>query len=165
MTKQEFKQVYDLLDAVYELNFEPRKLDVWYETLKTMSYEKAMLAANRYIATEKYKLKPADIIRIATEVRPAIKNQPDFKCELCSGGFIGAEKLIDTSEGPQPIVYYYRCKCSIGLANCGTVPIITDDIINSRHRDIFGVYRIKQSQHTEVKREDMRRMVQNFGKW
>ena len=166
MTKAEFLQVYNLLDAVYELNFENRKSDAWYEALKTMKFEKVMMAAQRYIETEKFKPKPADLLKISTEVRTPINNYEPIKCGLCtSSGFIGVEHLIDTKEGKRPIVFYYRCKCSNGLRNADSIPIITDDIINSMHRDIFGIYTLEPSNLTEVKREDMRKVAQNFGRW
>jgi hypothetical protein len=161
MNKQEFMQAYNLLDAVYELNFENKKLDAWYEALKTMNHEKLMMAAQRYIETEKFKPKPADLIKLSAEMRPSVKNRDNFKCELCKGGFVGVEHEV----GKEKVVYYYRCKCPDGLSCADKIPIITDDILNSRYRDMAGVYRLEASSRTEVKREDFRRTAQGIGRW
>jgi hypothetical protein len=165
VNRQEFKQIYDLLDAVYELDFKPHKLDAWYKALERHDFKKMMIAADRYIETEKYKPKPADLIRISADIRPPIKNQPDFICELCKGGYVMVEHEVETAEGPEPVVYCYRCKCTTGQQNDPKTQTITDDIINSRYRDIFGIYRLEPSSRTEVKREDFRKVAQNFGKW
>lgn len=166
MTKPEFMQIYNLLDAVYDLNFSTPKLNIWFETLGNFDLKRLTSAAQRYIETEKYKPRPADLIKLLTEARPQVKNRDSFQCELCAGGFVGVEQMIDVGEGKkEPQVFYYRCKCTNGLANAENVPIITDDIINSRYRDIFGIYRLEPSKLTEIKREDMHKVTQNFGRW
>jgi hypothetical protein len=165
MTKPEFMQVYNILDAVFGLEFDSKKLDAWYEALNNIKFEKLMMAANRYIETEKYKPKPADLIRLAAEMRPPIKND-SFKCGLCNScGFIGVELLIDTSKGKEPVIFYYRCKCDLGQRISKDVQTIMDDILNTMHRDIFGIYRVEKPTHKAIPTEDIQRELERIGRF
>ena len=163
MNRQEFKQIYDLLDAVYELDFVPRKLDAWYDALNRYDFKKMMIAANRYIEIDNRRPKPSDLIKLYAEIRPPVQNKETFKCGLCFGGYVLVEHEIEISEEKQIVVFCYRCKCDIGQKNCSNIPTITDDIINSRYRDIFGIYRLKISKLTKT--ENIKELKTNLGRW
>lgn len=145
MTKQEFLKIYTLLNVVYDLNFNEHKTNAWYDVFKNWDFAKIMNSANKYIETDRMKPKPADLIRLANELRPKITNQQGgFKCGLCSNGFVLVENCIDFDGKNDPIIFYYRCKCDQGQRNAYSIPSITDSILNNRFRDMFGIYRIEK---------------------
>ena len=80
MEREEFKKIVMALNAVYVGdNFIPTQtaFDMWYEALKDLSYQQATFAAQKYIQTNHFPPRPADLRAIVAEAEDGTKDYGD----------------------------------------------------------------------------------------
>lgn len=80
MTREEFGKVVAVLKTVYgEEQFIKTQysFDVWYELLKDLSYKDCMTAAQKYMQTEHFAPKPADLRKVIADGKEPVKDYGD----------------------------------------------------------------------------------------
>jgi hypothetical protein len=122
--------------------------DDWHKAFKDITFDqgKKIVAMFGKENTDKPTL-PA-LVKIRDYLFPPVVSG-SAKCELCnSTGAIFVEKRIVTNENnPSDDVvnlYVYRCTCSNGQIFHPTAPLISNDIVRGKHRDISNIWRIDQ---------------------
>jgi len=118
----------------------------WYKAFKDITFEqgKRIVALFGKENTDKPTL-PA-LIKARDALFPPI-HSGSIKCDLCnSTGAIFVEKRIamDESNPDSDTVnlYVYRCTCPNGRRNYPTVPLITNDIVRGKNRDVSNIWRV-----------------------
>ena len=101
MTEKQFYQIVQGLKAVYA---DPKyiadefAMSVWYDLLKDLPYDIATMAVQRYMQTETYPPKPADIRRHAQEITsPVSEDMSEIEAwglvrKAINNGIYGADK-------------------------------------------------------------------------
>lgn len=103
MTREEFALIAAGLKAVYaDITFiaDGAAMDVWYSLLCDLPYDLASMAATKYMATQKFPPKPADIREMAASITEPESNQMSeleawqvvYKA-ICNSGYNSEEEF------------------------------------------------------------------------
>lgn len=103
MTKDEFKLIVKGLKSVYnEQNFIATQaaFDIWYDSLKDLSYRDLSFAAQKYIQTGHFAPKPADLREIVASARTSVADYGDAWMNVMNAirryGYMREKEALDS---------------------------------------------------------------------